>query len=426
MCGLVGCAGNIVRRDELIFKTLLVLDSLRGEHSTGIMAVNGAYVPTIIKTVGDPYQLFDTVAFGKIMSQKNIVLLGHNRYATSGAIVRKNAHPFENDVIIGAHNGTLHNKWELHNGRDFDVDSEALLNHIAEKGLDDALSVVKGAYAVSYYDKNEHKLSLFRNKERPLYYVINKKDQVLYWASEKWMLSVALSKHDVKDFEIVELPELHQYSFDIFNDVKQLDLKPVDHEITNLPVEEPPRANYWNETSFRQQFETNKTKTTLPPHLNILNSEYLTRKDVTLRVGLHQKNGKGAKYIQLFDENFPLYDIRYGYHKDCKLVSEDQGKYITASIFSCRKDGDRYAYMIDPNSIKRNVVLDLLGKPTKSFLEKDDKGNFYSPIAFAGKFKECGWCGDPLEYGNGNMIVGNTCFCKYCKEDEAVKEICKI
>ncbi|MCK9987028.1 MAG: periplasmic protein TonB [Azoarcus sp.] len=32
---------------------------------------------------------------------------------------RKNAHPFDLDTLVGAHNGTLTNKWELKNGLNY-------------------------------------------------------------------------------------------------------------------------------------------------------------------------------------------------------------------------------------------------------------------------------------------------------------------
>lgn len=39
MCGLVGVAGEITMASEKVLRTLLILDSLRGEDSTGIASI---------------------------------------------------------------------------------------------------------------------------------------------------------------------------------------------------------------------------------------------------------------------------------------------------------------------------------------------------------------------------------------------------
>ena len=136
MCGLVGCAGSIVPKHETAFKQLLAVDALRGEHSTGVLSVKKAsFEPSIVKTVGDPYQLFDLNSFKDLMRASHLVLLGHNRQATTGKITRANAHPFDTGKLIGAHNGTLLNKHTLSDHWKFDVDSENLYHHMQEKGF---------------------------------------------------------------------------------------------------------------------------------------------------------------------------------------------------------------------------------------------------------------------------------------------------
>ncbi len=95
MCGLVGCAGILDFASEKAFRNLLILDSLRGEDSTGIASVKkNSEDVTVVKAVGDPFRLFETRRFDKVMAQGNRVLIGHNRYATTGSVSASNAHPF--------------------------------------------------------------------------------------------------------------------------------------------------------------------------------------------------------------------------------------------------------------------------------------------------------------------------------------------
>ena len=89
MCGLVGVAGNIFTTDRKAFRNLLVLDTLRGDHSTGTATVSAGGKIEVAKGVGHPYNLFD--AFKDIFDKDGIpkssvskVIMGHNRYATMG------------------------------------------------------------------------------------------------------------------------------------------------------------------------------------------------------------------------------------------------------------------------------------------------------------------------------------------------------
>ena len=144
MCGIVGQAGNLTIKTDAVFKTLLILDALRGIDSTGVAAIAKDNTDRIVKGVGDPYCLFDNRRYNEVMSRANHILIGHNRYATQGSVSRKNAHPFEFTELIGVHNGTLKSKHKLLDSRNFDVDSENLYHHMNEKGLDDLCITWKG------------------------------------------------------------------------------------------------------------------------------------------------------------------------------------------------------------------------------------------------------------------------------------------
>lgn len=175
MCGIVGVFGNITVPLENVFKQLLVVDQLRGAHSTGMFAVRRHVDEVAIaKAVGTPAELMDTKTFDKAMGGIHRVLIGHNRYATQGAVNKSNAHPFEFDKVVGVHNGSLTAYTGLDGYGQHPVDSHVLYNHINKHGLKDAVSKTGGAMALVWWDKHANELNVYRNNERPLFYGVTK------------------------------------------------------------------------------------------------------------------------------------------------------------------------------------------------------------------------------------------------------------
>lgn len=217
MCGHVGAAGHLGLSEERAFKLLLQIDTIRGPHSTGVLFVNTFGKSTVVKKLGTPWDLEDSKDFSNASSGFQRVLMGHNRYATKGKVTARNAHPFEFDHIIGAHNGTLVTQYQLDDYRDFEVDSENLYHHMNNNGANDTIPKLNGAFALVWYDKRDKTINFVRNKERSFYYTFTTDRKTIFWASEDWMLKVALGKSGIKHDEVLELPPLMHRSIVIEN-----------------------------------------------------------------------------------------------------------------------------------------------------------------------------------------------------------------
>lgn len=213
MCGLVGVMGNITAKEKKVLHDLLHVDVLRGKHSTGIATVGRNNNVTVVKRAMNPIDFYDMKPVASALGQGLNCVIGHNRYATKGAVNNVNAHPFEFSHVVGAHNGTLHSTWGLEGDKEFDVDSECLYNHINIKGVDDAFQKASGAFALTWYDSDTNNLHFLRNDKRPMCYCYSKDFATLYWASEAWMLYGTLARNGVEHTDIVSTKEDTLYTF---------------------------------------------------------------------------------------------------------------------------------------------------------------------------------------------------------------------
>lgn len=203
MCGLFGIAGNLNYKDKDVFNQLMVVSSLRGQDSTGIAAVSEKDEVEVLKMVGPPTDLlmhpkYDAVS--RCYDKK--ALIGHVRKATQGGISRITAHPFEADHITMTHNGTLENWRSAYRSGgiegSYQSDSQKLADAIAAMGIREAIEETRGAYALVWWDARRKSLNFLRNNQRPLWYAMNEKGDVLYWASEWKMLALVLDRNGVE------------------------------------------------------------------------------------------------------------------------------------------------------------------------------------------------------------------------------------
>lgn len=215
MCGLVGFAGKHTRDIKTVMRDLLLVDSVRGMHSTGVCTVFGEGLDDIVKVVGGAVDLFDSNKYQTAIGRSNSIVMGHNRWATRGKVNKTNAHPFEFPSIVGMHNGTLTNQGLLPDSKLFEVDSENIFYAIDKDGFSETVKKIQGAYALVWWDRDQNTLNFSRNDERTLYYCFSQDTTQMFWASEMWMLSGVLGRNKIEHTKIKPFKEDVHYIFDI-------------------------------------------------------------------------------------------------------------------------------------------------------------------------------------------------------------------
>lgn len=213
MCGLVGVAGVVDTPQEKVFKDLLIMDVLRGHHSTGIFRVKRALDEVdVIKELGVPQNLLDSKQCQGFFTPWSRILAGHNRYATKGRRdVIHNAHPFQHGKITGMHNGTLRNQSLLDDWKNFEVDSENIIYSMDKIGEEETIAKLNGAFALVWYNKETKELNFIRNKERTLFYAFGENGKSIYWASEEWMITSACARQGVNIGNIMPFAPMNLY-----------------------------------------------------------------------------------------------------------------------------------------------------------------------------------------------------------------------
>lgn len=247
MCGIVGVVlkttTGFTKNTEDIFSQLVFANTLRGDDSTGIIAVEKDTTFHVMKEASPGYWFmpqYDTSPIEKAMWSHGKALIGHNRKKTIGSVSDDTAHPFvENDDFAMVHNGTLFGHRQL---ADTEVDSQALTKVLSEafhkedykESLEETLGRVNGAYAVAMYDQRHNKVRLLRNKERPLSIV--ETNNAFFFASEGGMLFWILSRNgiDFKDLKVELVPE--HTVFDICLDTNTIEKTEITPKKPKPPV----------------------------------------------------------------------------------------------------------------------------------------------------------------------------------------------
>lgn len=230
MCGIVGIMsgnGSLDDAQLTLFKRLLYVDQLRGEHATGIAKINpykkSDRTSIIKKAMPAEVFLGQPEVQDFVGKDRGRILIGHNRYATMGARDDdQNAHPWEDGHITLVHNGTV-DKWALDDLSGYSdpgvvVDSHMVCITIAEKGIKEAVEkYLSGAFSLVYWDDELRTLNFIRNDKRPMY-IAALTDGTLVWASEeefiKFWVNYPKAKHSFrKKPELIPTDTLISWKF---------------------------------------------------------------------------------------------------------------------------------------------------------------------------------------------------------------------
>lgn len=242
MCGLIASIDYSTSKyfaiDGEAFFSMLLLNSLRGAHSTGAFAVRIDGRSEFIKVIGGPHNLEKWKDWDDFLSRiptKYTALVGHGRFATRGGISVKNAHPFKRGDITLVHNGTISNFEELKKiykeKSAFEVDSDLCANLFQTYEVKEAIEKIEGAFAFIYYDNRDRKIRVIRNYERLLYmfkrtdrlqYLFASDEAIFDWLKSKYkfmgkseivpsgtLFTLSIDKEDVKEEKV----KLHSHMF---------------------------------------------------------------------------------------------------------------------------------------------------------------------------------------------------------------------
>lgn len=399
MCGIIGVAGTITSALEESFKDLLILDSLRGEDSTGVAMVHSAGDISVVKEVGDPFILLGTKRFSNAFKSSHRVLIGHNRWATTGKVNRANAHPFECGDLIGVHNGTLRNKYQIPGHIHFDTDSESLYNHIDKVGIDEAMKIAEGAWALVYYNKLDHSVNMLRNDQRPLFFSYTKGKKALMWASEKWMLQVASSRNKVELDKIVDLPVDKWHKFSMPNGGV---------EIPSAVVETIKGKEVIEEKKAVGATHTVASTGNTTPFIGTKVSPVVTVEGVSLKCEV--LNGKPISYCSMRIVGAPINSVEYrvySTHSECQMFLE--GEWSGRVVYGVSEGGVVKYQKLDLNSMMLvNKKRDVHGVPmSKAFFEK--------------MHTTCANCTSKLEYDEDWVAISySDVLCESCNTPQLI------
>lgn len=255
MCGLVGLinkwSNGFTKKQQEVFSTLLFLDYLRGNDSTGVFLVENTGDVSVAKEASNPLDFMQHDEYDKIMKKafsRGAAIIGHNRKATRGTVNDENAHPFVvDDNIVLVHNGTMYGDHKKI--ADVEVDSHAIAHAIHEHNdPEKALNSFDAAFALIWYDFEKTQLNLIRNNDRPLWWMATSGEWL--WASEKCMLDFVKEKHDLVVTTGPTLLKVH--------DLQQFTLrnKSWDASFKSINIEKPSYKQYsYGPTSHNDNYE---------------------------------------------------------------------------------------------------------------------------------------------------------------------------
>lgn len=264
MCGLAGVLSPdyLTNKEKKAFVELGMLSFFRGVDSTGIATVTKKKPKSphinvnVMKSVDHPIDFFrNERTLSEVYKGKVLSIMAHSRAATVGDINLTNAQPVVTDGLVGCHNGTVRWYSPLKRDEDKETDSSNLYDAITNDGIDKAIDRLGAgdAFALTYIDKRTNKMYWVRNHLRPLW-MCTTKQGVIYWASEKPMLTFALEREglEIESYTEPKADELIEYNF-------------MTNEIDSRPLVKTLRPTYTPGTTFNVPWvDSNVVRLTQP------------------------------------------------------------------------------------------------------------------------------------------------------------------
>lgn len=417
ICGLVGVMGNITHVEKRIFKELLTVDVLRGKHSTGVATVDSFKDTLVAKKAYNVIDFLETKASADLLLNASVCLIGHNRFATKGAVNNINAHPFDFSDVVGAHNGTLNQVHRLDNHAYFDVDSENLYHHMNEHGVDDLFEKMYGAWALTWYNKVGETLNFLRNTQRPLCYCYTKDMKTLYWASESWMLHGILMRNNIEYNEVMLSAEDTLYTFDVpdFNrtgidrltlpKVKKMKKTPVIKKPFKSLITHKPSPNSRGGGGFANRAEGLSLVDTIQTFCVDRSSMDLNG---MLYINCSLVDSDNIKLRLYADQSSPqwkeLMDSAHFFNCRIKAYKSYNGEeYLLADLRSILEEEDEYNTAVE-------VVVDGYNGDRLNYTQ-------FRKATPAG----CAWCDDPADFTKPPLFISRDQF--ICEDCQSLPEV---
>lgn len=309
MCGIVGVLSSDGFKDAMkrknFFTQALIADSFRGDHSTGLLMVDDNGGQEVYKKAVAGYDFIQLNHTQDLISNmdKGWAAIGHNRYATKGAINHVNAHPFQFGNIAGVHNGSL-NKWSNLNdaGKHFDVDSKAIFHAIDAHGVNNIISEIDGAFALAWHDASDNTTHLIRNEERPLTIGKVKGGDTILVASEGMMLQWIAARNGLEIEEAFMTEVGHEYIF-YMEEVKNYQV--VKHKLYQKPIFHAPVNTTWGNNTPTKKFKDVRVEEALAPTgLNVGDI-------ISADISYHRPYSKNSKIGMVWGYSLDLPNVPY-------------------------------------------------------------------------------------------------------------------
>ena len=405
MCGLVGILGDKLRyQDHKLFTDMLEADQIRGRHSTGVVSVATKQVYVHKKAL----QGSDFVQLGKskeVIARADTLLIGHNRYATKGALTDENAHPFIEDTVHLVHNGTITNQWELVPNSHTRVDSQVIAEAMSQTSNEPAavielLEKLDGAYCLIWFDTRDNKVKFARNAERPLGMHITGNGR-LVWSSDGKLAESLLSHHGVSIKSSYELTVGKLTCIDVDT------LDPEYHDFTPLIVP-PVNYNNWYGTGGARGTHRKKPEVTPAKKSQTLPATYvkevctdavlLQQFPIGQRVKFYATNLYGAEE----PDEVEAWCVDYGTSTYDVIANLPKEGAVTGGLYEGRVTG--YTLMWEDYwvvDVEDSVSIGMAGTPV-----------------------ECDYCTQRIEKGEDTETVGQGLLHSECYENYVASITC--